>query len=203
MSNPLAVANVVAWHHSEQGNPASFEANIAQRIKHHSPSGMGVGYGGSGAADFALNILDYRLKSAGYRGKTFAAFNKAPCYTEICGLHQSFKWTFLAIAPDESFIEWEIIDAWMYATSFDKPIGAHLKERVSSLFHSVFTRFYDEQALDERIAADDETARRNLIFFKTLREIRRAKTVEDNFDSAFADIATAFIIRFEIWRAQR
>ena len=52
---------------------------------HHSPSGFAWGYGGSGPADLALNIL---LKVTGDRDTALR-------------LHQDFKWDFIAPMPDE------------------------------------------------------------------------------------------------------
>jgi hypothetical protein len=39
--------------------------NIHQVYKHHSPTGMNWGYGGSGPADFALNILELFMRRRG------------------------------------------------------------------------------------------------------------------------------------------
>lgn len=58
--------------------------NIEQSIVLHSPTGMEWGYGGSGPADFALNIL--------------ALFTDA---TTAELLHQAFKWKFVAGLPEE------------------------------------------------------------------------------------------------------
>lgn len=58
--------------------------NIEQSIILHSPTGMEWGYGGSGPADFALNIL--------------ARFTDP----QTAGLlHQAFKWKFIATLPEE------------------------------------------------------------------------------------------------------
>ncbi|MDI6872650.1 MAG: hypothetical protein QME79_15120, partial [Bacillota bacterium] len=50
----------------------------------HSPTGMEWGYGGSGPADFALNIL-----------ALFVSREKA------MALHQEFKWAFVARLPEQ------------------------------------------------------------------------------------------------------
>lgn len=54
-------------------------ANIAQRIRYHSPSGFEWGYSGSGPADLALNILSIFVPQ-----------------NEAYSLHQSFKRDFIA-----------------------------------------------------------------------------------------------------------
>lgn len=58
--------------------------NIPQRFVKHSPSGMEWGYGGSGPADFALNIL-----------ALFVGLEKAE------ELYQEFKSRFVATLPFE------------------------------------------------------------------------------------------------------
>lgn len=58
--------------------------NIVHRIVDHSPTGFDWGYGGSGPADLALNILLYFVEE-----KT------------AYSLHQDFKWHFLAGMPKE------------------------------------------------------------------------------------------------------
>src|SRR3989338_338542 len=58
------------------------EFNFQQVHTYHSPTGMAWGYGGSGPADFSLNVLSLFLPiEAAYR------------------FHQDFKWKFVAILP--------------------------------------------------------------------------------------------------------
>lgn len=54
-------------------------ANVPHKIVYHSPAGFEIGYGGSGPADLALNILARHLPAR-----------------EAIALHQDFKWTFIA-----------------------------------------------------------------------------------------------------------
>jgi hypothetical protein len=71
--------------------------NIEQRIKYHSPTGFEWGYGGSGPADLALNILSYFVP-----------------VDEAFRLHQSFKWDFISPLPHEGgTIKNEAILAWI------------------------------------------------------------------------------------------
>lgn len=65
-------------------HPEGIYVNIPQVIVRHSPTGFEWGYGGSGPADFALNIL------AQYIGNERANT-----------LYQRFKWEFIATLPDE------------------------------------------------------------------------------------------------------
>lgn len=75
------------------------ETNIPRVITKHSPGGFEWGYGGSGPADFALNIL------AAYIGTEKAQEN---------GLYQEFKRQFLATLPFEGgTIKKADIMAWL------------------------------------------------------------------------------------------
>jgi len=58
--------------------------NVPRRITQHSPDGFEWGYGGSGPADFALNILSI-----------FVGQEIAERY------HQDFKWKFVTTLPQE------------------------------------------------------------------------------------------------------
>jgi len=71
--------------------------NIPQIEVYHSPAGFEWGYGGSGPADFALNIL-------------MLFTDKKMAYT----LHQGFKWKFVATMPKEGgTIKGEDIKHWI------------------------------------------------------------------------------------------
>lgn len=76
---------------------------LKHRIVLHSPTGFGWGYGGSGPADLALNMLyDYLLRT-----KTKGARELA------LDLHQSFKWGFIATATKELSVTGEQIGMWL------------------------------------------------------------------------------------------
>jgi hypothetical protein len=71
--------------------------NVPRRVVRHSPAGFEWGYGGSGPADFALNILS-----------VFIGQEKAE------GLYQDFKWDFIASMPREGgVIPCEAILSWV------------------------------------------------------------------------------------------
>jgi hypothetical protein len=73
------------------------QTSVPHRIVKHSPTGMEWGYGGSGPADFALNILS-----------VFIGQELAERY------HQEFKWQFIAPLPTEGgTIKREDILAWV------------------------------------------------------------------------------------------
>ena len=62
------------------------KTNVPRRIIYHSPDGFEWGYGGSGPADFALNILSVFIGQEAAEEK---------------GLYQAFKWDFIAYLPHQ------------------------------------------------------------------------------------------------------
>jgi len=83
------------------------QVNIPHRIVKHSPDGFEWGYGGSGPADLALNIL------AAYIGKEAA---------EKDGLYQEFKWDFIAPMPFcGGTIKREDVAVWLAAKGIEMP----------------------------------------------------------------------------------
>jgi hypothetical protein len=71
--------------------------NIPRRIVRHSPDGFAWGYGGSGPADLALNILSVFI------GREAAE-----------SLYQDFKWEFIAPMPHKGgTIPHEMILNWV------------------------------------------------------------------------------------------
>jgi hypothetical protein len=72
--------------------------NVPQVLVDHSPSGFEWGYGGSGPADLALNLmaLFYPLKPG---DEGVRLYRGARCSWEAWQLHQQFKWRFIASAP--------------------------------------------------------------------------------------------------------
>jgi hypothetical protein len=72
---------------------------LRQRILRHSPSGLEFGFGGSGPADCAANLLALLLP-----------------IKEAWRLHQDFKWAFIARLPrDGGTIEMVDVRAWVEA----------------------------------------------------------------------------------------
>jgi hypothetical protein len=79
-------------------------ANIPHKIKYHSPTGFEWGYGGSGPADLALNIL--------------LAIGLPESEARL--LYQYFKWDFIAPMPKEGgVIEVSKIKKWIKLYSKD------------------------------------------------------------------------------------
>lgn len=84
-------------------NKEGYTTTLKQRIVRHSPDGFQWGYGGSGPADLALNLLfDYFLRTKRVEARKLAI-----------ALYQAFKWTFIANAPKELNIKSEDIERWM------------------------------------------------------------------------------------------
>jgi hypothetical protein len=81
----------------KRGEGWNILTNIPQVEVYHSPSGFEWGYGGSGPADFALNIL-------------MLFTDKKTAYA----LHQAFKWDFIAAMPKEGgTIKGDDIKRWI------------------------------------------------------------------------------------------
>jgi len=90
--------------------------NVPHLVTHHSPTGFEFGYGGSGPADLALNILEHSLHRLGYTGERETCW-RGDCFTHAFVMHQAFKWEFIAGAPAEGdvIITHAAVDAWIKA----------------------------------------------------------------------------------------
>jgi len=73
---------------------------LPQRIVYHSPTGFEFGYGGSGPADLALNILVLFIS-----------------HREAEQLHQDFKWAFIAAAFPGMTLRASTIRGWIHTQS--------------------------------------------------------------------------------------
>lgn len=89
----------------------------------HSPTGFEFGFGGSGPADLALNILEITLRDMGYKGERQKLF-KGSCFNLAAELHQAFKW--LCIAPiDRNLggeLSFEFVKDWIEKAVADKEL---------------------------------------------------------------------------------
>lgn len=79
---------------------ARTHVNLPQMIVQHSPDGFEWGYGGSGPADLALNILHLFLP-VGCDGEDPVPLFRGECSKAAWTLHQDFKRAFIATMPDE------------------------------------------------------------------------------------------------------
>lgn len=86
---------------------------LPHRVICHSPSGFDWGYGGSGPAELALNILvdalEDRARCTVCKGKTRYRGGMCPgcrglgIADEVWRAHQEFKWTWIAGLPERSW----------------------------------------------------------------------------------------------------
>jgi hypothetical protein len=82
--------------------------NVPMSVAHHSSGVYEIGYGGSGPADLALNILAFLFPGLDVKCAT------GHCSQKAWALHQSFKWNFLAGMPREGgTIKGEAIVSWL------------------------------------------------------------------------------------------
>ena len=80
---------------------------LKQRIVLHSATGFSWGYGGSGPADLALNMLfDFLLRTKTKGARCLAL-----------DLHQTFKWGFIATQPKDLSVTSEQIESWLKGAS--------------------------------------------------------------------------------------
>lgn len=87
--------------------------NVPHLVIHHSPSGFEWGYGGSGPADLALNVLELLLRRMDYRGERMECFD-GDCFRLAYKLHQDFKWQFVTAVPREgTTIPLETAEGWL------------------------------------------------------------------------------------------
>lgn len=74
---------------------SSVVTNVPHLVVHHSPTGYEFGYGGSGAADLALNACQLYLNIVQYSGQKTKCYD-GHCWTLAWMLHQEFKRSFIA-----------------------------------------------------------------------------------------------------------
>lgn len=117
--------------------------NVPRLVTQHSPSGYEFGYGGSGPADLALNVLENVLTAQGYRGERVKCFH-GTCFDLAYRLHNSFKFEFIATLDQErgGTIAYQAVADW---------IGR--KQSFLELEDEMRARF--EAALDEAMSAEE------------------------------------------------
>lgn len=90
--------------------------NVPHLVVHHSPDGFEFGYGGSGAADLALNVCQLYLNLTQYKGRKTKCYD-GNCWALAWRLHQDFKREFIANVNwvKGASIPFGKIDAWFTA----------------------------------------------------------------------------------------
>lgn len=95
--------------------------NVPRSVIHHSPTGFEYGYGGSGPADLALNILN------AYIPPRTDGHEPVKCFKGICSetawrMHHVFKFGFLTMVPrDGCTIRKDAILEWLQANGAKIP----------------------------------------------------------------------------------
>lgn len=97
--------------------------NVPHHVVHHSPSGFEFGYGGSGPADLAPNLLEDALRRADYRGERVRCY-RGRCFALAWRLHRRFKEIFFAVITKETPWSVERIRAWLHSGSWS-PLRTH------------------------------------------------------------------------------
>ena len=89
--------------------------NVPHYVIHHSPMGYEWGYGGSGPADLALNMVEAALRALLYDGELYRCWD-GECFRLSMSLHGALKWQFIAPldrdAP-EHVLDWTEIIEWI------------------------------------------------------------------------------------------
>ncbi len=105
-----------------QGNALT---NVPHTVIWHSPTGFEFGYGGSGPADLALNILNAFVPPG------VDLEDPTPCFKSECSAfaakhHQDFKSQFIAgMSKDGGTLNAGLIKAWIYARTSLGYEGVH------------------------------------------------------------------------------
>lgn len=95
---------------AKDGTPVT---NVPHLVTHHSPDGFEFGYGGSGPADLALNLVEAFLRRTGWNGRRTKVY-RGECFELSLALHQEAKWDLIAAldqqkgghVPAERIWEW-------------------------------------------------------------------------------------------------
>lgn len=113
---------VILYRTAKRMEPSSrCFTNVPHLVTDHSPTGFEWGYGGSGPADLALNILEVYFHSMGWTGARVEQY-RGTCFYLAQALHQAFKEDFL-MGMDElgGEIKYEVIRDWVHAYMIDHP----------------------------------------------------------------------------------
>jgi len=85
------------WRENDGVNEGVAQSNLAQRYVMHSPTGFEWGYGGSGPADLALNMVQYVLENNQWQGERV----RRGWFEEAEAFHQEVKRNWLVNIPRE------------------------------------------------------------------------------------------------------
>jgi hypothetical protein len=103
-----------------------------KRKIHHSPDGYEWGYGGSGPADLALNILARVRPHKGRRDGAVLLHDGTRVGDDAWDGHQQFKWTVIVGMPKHGFaLSRDDVERWLAAGDHEhrRAVGRELIER--------------------------------------------------------------------------
>jgi hypothetical protein len=107
---PLEVAGLVC---RRQGD-GQLACNVPQRFVWHSPTGFECGYGGSGPADLALNVLAALVPLGSDGAEGWKIYDGQSVSATAGLLHQDFKNHFIARMPKQgATVDISLIRAWL------------------------------------------------------------------------------------------
>ena len=114
LAEGIVLRRVASGGRSITGEPMyEVATNVPHLVTHHSPTGFEFGYGGSGPADLALNIVQLILNRMGHVGERTKCWD-GECWTDAYLLHQAFKREFVAgVDRDGAVIPWADAEAWV------------------------------------------------------------------------------------------
>jgi hypothetical protein len=112
----MTEARIVAGHDQRFGEIDSVITNVPHYVCWHSPSGYEWGFGGSGPAELALNIVEHVLRQEEFDGPAWseAKDHAGSCFAAAVGLHQEFKWAFVSKVPTiGGMLPYEVVKEWV------------------------------------------------------------------------------------------
>ena len=96
--NEVPLTDKLVCRRDEQG----VSTNVPHLAVWHSPTGYEFGYGGSGPADLALNVVEFTLRHIGFKGETTNdIWGGQTIFSQTATMHQDFKWQFIDLIPRE------------------------------------------------------------------------------------------------------
>lgn len=114
----------------ESPGAGELHTNVPRSVIHHSPTGFETGYGGSGPADLALNILGALIPVGTDQLEAVSCY-RGRCSMTAWLLHQALKERFLArMDPEGETIPAEVLRRWVTDNGKDDAMtrGARTKE---------------------------------------------------------------------------
>lgn len=129
----------------DRGEDGTVETNVPHTITYHSPDGYEFGYGGSGPADLALNIVECLLRRMKHSGPRQMKGKASEGFAASYLLYQDFKRDFIAPAKPGTVIKYDVAEHW-------------IKKRLPALSDALGMLIHDDRAPAERRTASSGRA---------------------------------------------